>query len=199
MTFRPVDPGLYQPTDTYLLCHAFNYTGGISDVDYNAQEGGGALLNATLSYPVRELSPLDLNGVATRPTAKKRLVFRLRSDLHNLAQPGDALVLLPASVGQCGGAAALHRLAACDASDSGDVTAASTLEIPSSVYGGDAAYGVETRQIRLEPQTYVVCHAFASDIYTGSASPSPPPPMLQARRQSHRNRERAASPPMITS
>lgn len=153
LSLRVVDATLFAQEAVYLLCHAFNYTSVrvdddthavLRDDDYNPQ----ALLNVTVSFPLRAITPLDLRRFEVRSTVRKQLSLRAPAALGNAAMPGDAVVVLPASVGMCAGAAALHKRAVCDVTDSGDVTAASTLELP-IIETGDGMPGVETRLLRL--------------------------------------------------
>ena len=169
LTFRVVDESLLTSSTVYVLCHAFNYTKGVADVDYHTQ----ADLNVTVTYPVHSVATLDVDANIVRPTVRKRLSIRVPFDGESRAIAGDAVVLLPASVGQCVGAAALHKAAACEpedgSDDGGDLTAATTLELPLSETG-NGPHGVESRPIRLNPGEHVICHAFASDIYVADSS-----------------------------
>ena len=197
---RVVDRTLFAPSATYLLCHAFNYTGGDADEDYHTQTVGGdgdlagvsrMVLNVTVAFPISSLTTLDVNALPARSTARKQLTVRVPSTADNRAVAGDALVLLPASVGNCAGAAALHYRAACDLDPAygGDFVAASTLT-PNAEPRDGVADGVETRLLRLNAGAMLVCHAFAADLFVmpddddddggstgaGALAPSPPPP-----------------------
>lgn len=187
LVVRVVDAYLLAPLAQYVVCHAFNYTGGASDADYHTQFApSGEELNVTVAYPVQAIITLDVHGVVVRSTTRKRLALRLPDAAANRVQAGDALVVLPTAVGQCSGAAALYFKAVCDPQNSGDDTPASFLGLPPEL-AGDGTDGVETRLLRLDPGTHAVCHAFASDLFnTGELSlldadalelaPSPPPP-----------------------
>jgi len=173
LTFRVVDALLFVPEAPYLVCLAFNYTEGLLDEHYHPQDD----LNVTVAFPVQVISPLDHARFVVRATARKRLSLRLPTR-DNFVKVGDALVVLPASNGgaaQCVGAAALHRRAACEPADTGDVTAASHLELP-IVSTGNGPVGLETRLLRLQPGLQVLCHAFAADVYVAESNPPPPPP-----------------------
>lgn len=189
LVMRPVDPYLLASSAEYVVCHAFNYTDGLSDAVYHTQAG----LAATVSYPLQSVRALDLYGRVVRPTARKRLALRLPDALANRASAGDAIVILPASAGACNGAAALHYTAVCTEGDTGDMTAASALEPPSdATVDGDGGPGIETRHMRLPPGLHVICHAFTADLFEGAAgmlepllpgtpAPSPPPPIDNVR------------------
>ena len=186
---RVVDPYLLVPRGKYVVCHAFNYTDALFDSDYHTQAG----LNLTVSFPIQAMRTLDLRGLRVRPTTGKRLTLRIPYELENHAVAGDAIVVLPASVGHCAGAAMLHRAAVCHFGDAGDVTAASALELPAESADDDGGSGVETRLLRLPPGPHVVCHAFAADLFDGGdnggltsmqpgqTAPSPPPPAASER------------------
>ena len=181
LQMRVVDRYLFRQVATYKVCHAFNYTGGASDSDYHVQ----GTLNVTLRYPLQSLRVLDSGAVDTAPTVRKRLTFEVALSAGNSGVRGDAIVILPISVGHCAGAAALHRSADCDATATGDVVPASSLE------GGNVLL---SRELRLYPAgEYVVCYAFTADLYAPAAEstativptglPLPPssPPSLTSR------------------
>lgn len=122
LQMRLHDRNLFLHEATYLVCHAFNFSGYRGDQAYHQQ----GVLNLTVSYPIRALEVYDRVGGTTRALAGKALTLRADTARGNLAAAGDVLVLLPPTVANCRGAASMVRRVECgDAS--GDAVAAGTL------------------------------------------------------------------------
>ena len=122
LQMRLHDRNLFLHEATYLVCHAFNFTGYLGDPAYHEQGD----LNVTVSYPIRALEVYDRAGSTTRALARKALTLRADTARGNLAATGDVLVLLPPTVANCRGAAEMARRVECGEA-SGDVVAAGTL------------------------------------------------------------------------
>jgi hypothetical protein len=163
----------------FTVCHAFNRTddGDPPEEDYLPQ---GAL-NVSVAYPVQAADALDVNEQPTAIRVRKRLLFDFPTGSLNSLSVGDAVVLLPASVGDCRGAADLHKDAECNGV-SGDRVAAGSV-MPSADDGSTRI----NRALRLYEGPHVVCVAFADDLYKVegddddddddfATQPNPPPP-----------------------
>ena len=122
LQMRLHDRNLFLHEATYLVCHAFNFSGYLGDQAYHQQ---GAL-NVTVSYPIRALEVYDRAGGTTRALARKALTLHADTARGNLAAAGDVLVLLPPTVANCRGAASMVRRVECSDA-SGDAVAAGTL------------------------------------------------------------------------
>ena len=106
------------------MCHAFNFSGYRGDQAYHQQ---GAL-NVSVYYPIHALEVRDRTGGNASWLARKALTLRADTALGNLAAAGDVLVLLPPTVANCRGAAAMARSVECGRTpSSGDAVAAGTL------------------------------------------------------------------------
>lgn len=158
---RVIDPELLQHAATYMVCHTHSGSNGT----YHTQ----GRLNVTVSYPVRAIATLDAMARPMRALARKRLALRVSSGDAATAdvgiRPDDALVVLPATVGTCAGAAALFARAVCALEDVGEASAAGVL-VASSGSGENATQWLELNATRrLLQGDYVLCHAFRDDLY----------------------------------